>query len=105
MIVSAILDSVSEVSFLHPWLFTNDWTAFGDLVRDPIYWHNIWKDLLLQAGYVAVFGTAAWARMTTRDVLAWTRLRRSIGLETRTAPVAGPNWVRAQGSASNAPRA
>jgi ABC-2 type transport system permease protein len=70
VIVSAILDSVSEVSFLHPWLFTNYWTAFSDLVRDPIYWHNIGKDLLLQAGYVAVFGAAAWARMTSRDVLA-----------------------------------
>ena len=70
VIVSAILDGVSEVSFLHPWLFTNYWTAFGDLVRDPIYWHNIWKDILLQVGYVAVFGAAAWARMTSRDVLA-----------------------------------
>jgi ABC-2 type transport system permease protein len=70
VIVSAILDSVSEVSFLHPWLFTNYWTAFTDLVRAPVYWHNIWKDLLLQAGYVVVFGAAAWARMTSRDVLA-----------------------------------
>ncbi len=70
VIVSAILDSVSEVSFLHPWLFTNYWTAFGDIVRDPIYWHNIWKDILLQVGYVAVFGAAASARMTSRDVLA-----------------------------------
>ncbi len=70
VIVSAILDSVSEVSFLHPWLFTNYWTAFSDLVRDPVYWHNIGKDLILQAGYVAVFGAAAWARMTSRDVLA-----------------------------------
>ncbi len=70
VIVSAILDSVSEVSFLHPWLFTNYWTAFADLVRAPVYWHDIWKDLLLQAGYVAVFGAAAWARMTSRDVLA-----------------------------------
>jgi ABC-2 type transport system permease protein len=66
----AILDSVSELSFLHPWLFTNYWTAFADLARDPVRWHNIWKDLVLQAGYVAVFGAAAWARMTTRDVLA-----------------------------------
>jgi ABC-2 type transport system permease protein len=69
-IVVAILDSVSELSFLHPWLFTNYWTAFADLARDPVRWHNIWKDLVLQAGYVAVFGAAAWARMTTRDVLA-----------------------------------
>jgi ABC-2 type transport system permease protein len=70
VIVCAILDSVSQVSFLHPWLFTNYWTAFADLLRDPVRWHDIWKDLLLQAGYVAVFGAAAWARMTTRDVLA-----------------------------------
>jgi len=70
VIVSGILDSVSEVSFLHPWLFTNYWTAFYDLVRSPVYWHNIWKDLVLQAGYIAVFGAAAWARMTSRDVLA-----------------------------------
>ncbi|MGD0808796.1 MAG: ABC transporter permease subunit [Acidimicrobiales bacterium] len=70
VIVSGILDSVSEVSFLHPWLFTNYWTAFYDLARAPVYWHDIWKDLVLQAGYVAVFGAAAWARMTSRDVLA-----------------------------------
>jgi ABC-2 type transport system permease protein len=70
VIVSAIMDGVSEVSFMHPWLLTNYWTAFSDLARDPVRWHSIGKDLLLQAGYVAVFGSAAWARMTTRDVLA-----------------------------------
>jgi ABC-2 type transport system permease protein len=62
--------ATTEVSFLHPWLFTNYWTAFYDLARAPVYWHDIWKDLVLQAGYVAVFGAAAWARMTSRDVLA-----------------------------------
>lgn len=70
VIVSAILDGVSEVAFLHPWLFTNYWTAFADLARDPMRWQQIGKDLLLQLGYMAVFGTAAWARMATRDVLA-----------------------------------
>lgn len=70
VIVSAIIDGVSQVAFLHPWMFTNYWTAFADLARDPMRWGQIWKDLLLQAGYVAVFGSAAWARMTTRDVLA-----------------------------------
>lgn len=70
VIVSGILDSVSQVSFLHPWLFTNYWTAFVDLARDPIRWHEIWKDVVLQAGYVAVFGSAAWAQMTSRDVVA-----------------------------------
>lgn len=70
VIVSAIVDSVSQVAFLHPWLFTNYWTAFTDLAREPVRWHMIGQDLLLQAGYVAVFGSAAWARMTTRDVRA-----------------------------------
>ena len=70
VIVSAILDGVSQVAFMHPWLFTNYWLAFADLAREPILWRNIWKDLLLQAAYVAFFGSAAWARMTSRDVLA-----------------------------------
>jgi ABC-2 type transport system permease protein len=70
VIMSAILDGVSQVAFLHPWLFTNYWTAFTDLARDPMRWHLIWKDFLLQLGYVVVFGAGAWARMLTRDVLA-----------------------------------
>ena len=70
VILSAILDGVSQVAFLHPWLFTHYWTAFTDLARDPMRWHLIWKDFLLQLGYVVVFGAGAWARMLTRDVLA-----------------------------------
>jgi ABC-2 type transport system permease protein len=69
-VVSAILDSVPEVSFLHPWLLTNNWLAFSGLMQVPVRWHEIGKDLLLQLGYIAVFGTAAWARITSRDVLA-----------------------------------
>lgn len=69
-VLSAILDAVPEVSAIHPWLFTHDWQAFPDLLRVPIIWSSIDKDLLLQLGYVAVFATAAWARFTTKDVLA-----------------------------------
>jgi ABC-2 type transport system permease protein len=70
VIVSAIVDGVPQLSFLHPWMLTNYWTAFTDLARAPVRWHQIWKDLVLQAGYLVVFGSAAWARMTSRDVLA-----------------------------------
>jgi ABC-2 type transport system permease protein len=35
-----------------------------------VRWSEIRKDLLLQAGYVAVFGSAAWARFTTKDVVS-----------------------------------
>ncbi|HTV10811.1 MAG TPA: ABC transporter permease subunit [Acidimicrobiales bacterium] len=70
VIVSGILDGVSQVDFLHPWLLTNYWLAFADLIRDPIRWHQVWKDVVLQVGYVVVFSSAAWARMTSRDVVA-----------------------------------
>jgi hypothetical protein len=33
-----------------------------------VYLSNIERNLLIQLGYVVVFGAAAWARLTTRDV-------------------------------------
>jgi ABC-2 type transport system permease protein len=69
-ILSAVLDAVPQVHGIHPWLFTHRWLAFGDLLRSPVRWTDIRKDLLLQLGYIAVFGSAAWARFTTKDVLS-----------------------------------
>jgi ABC-2 type transport system permease protein len=69
-VLSAILDSVSQVAPIHPWLLTHYWLSFGDLLRSPVEWHNVIADLRLQAGYVAIFGLFAWARFTTKDVLA-----------------------------------
>lgn len=70
VILSTILDNIPQVSWMHPWLFTHEWESFADLLRTPMLWHSVGRDLLLQAAYVAVFGAAAWARFTTRDVLA-----------------------------------
>jgi ABC-2 type transport system permease protein len=70
VIASLVADSISQLGFAHPWLFSHNWLAFGDLFRSPVTGHAIGRDLLLQVGYVAVFGTAAWARFTSRDVLA-----------------------------------
>lgn len=70
VVLSAVLDSVSQVSRIHPWLFTHYWTAFADLLRDPVRWTSIVHGVLLQLAYVGVFGAAAWARFTTKDVLA-----------------------------------
>jgi ABC-2 type transport system permease protein len=70
VIAALVADSIPQLGFLHPWLFSHNWLAFGDLFRSPVSWHGIGRDLLLQVGYVAVFGTAAWARFTTRDILA-----------------------------------
>jgi ABC-2 type transport system permease protein len=70
LVLSGLLDSVPQLGPLHPWLFTHHWLTFGDLLRSPVTWSGIKANLALQAGYVAVFGAAAWARFTRRDVLA-----------------------------------
>lgn len=69
-ILSGILQSIPQLSSIQPWLFTAQWTSFADLLRDPVYTPNIVHNLLIQALYVAVFGSAAWARLSSRDVLA-----------------------------------
>ena len=34
-IVAEILDAIPQLSWLHEWLFTHWWLAFGDLLRTP----------------------------------------------------------------------
>jgi ABC-2 type transport system permease protein len=70
LILSGVLDAIPQLSGLHPWLFTHGWLSFADLLRTHITWTAINKNLALQAGYVVVFASAAWARFTTRDILA-----------------------------------
>ncbi len=69
-ITSQILDVIPQVSAIHPWLPTHYWLAFGDLLRQPVELTAMGQGLLLQLGYVVVFSVAAWARLTTRDVLS-----------------------------------
>lgn len=70
VITVQILDTFPQLSGIHPYLFTHHWLSFGDLLRQPIHWDNVLQNLGLQAVYVAVFGSAAWARFTSRDVTA-----------------------------------
>lgn len=44
--------------------------SFGDLLRSPVRWTDIEKNAGPQLVYVLAFGAAAWARFTTKDVLA-----------------------------------
>lgn len=63
-----ILDSISQLAWLHPWLLTHWWTAFGDLLRDPIATENIQRGLITAAVYAGVFWLAAWARFSNKDI-------------------------------------
>ncbi len=67
-ITSQILGAIPQISWLHPWLFTHHWLAFGDLLRDPVPTGALVDGLLLQAGWAAVALAVAWSRFTTRDV-------------------------------------
>lgn len=65
---SFILDTIPQVSWLHPFLITHHWLAFGDLLRQPIAWGNVTAGLYLASAYAAVFWLAAWARFVAKDV-------------------------------------
>lgn len=67
-ITSQILDAIPQLSWLHPWLFSHHWLAFGDLLRDPVPTDALVDGLVLQGGWIAVALTVAWSRFTTRDV-------------------------------------
>lgn len=68
--VSQILDNLPQLAFLHEWLFTHYWLDFSDILRQPIELSSMWSNLLLQLGYVAVFGALAYGRFTTKDILS-----------------------------------
>jgi ABC-2 type transport system permease protein len=63
-----ILDSISQLAWLHPWLLTHWWTAFADLLRDPIATESMERGLITALVYASVFWLAAWARLSTKDI-------------------------------------
>jgi len=65
---SFILDTIPQVAWMHPFLITHHWLAFGDLFRDPVAWQGITQGLYVAGAYVLVFGLAAWARFTAKDI-------------------------------------
>ncbi|NMM25076.1 MAG: ABC transporter permease [Phycicoccus sp.] len=67
-VMSFILDSIPQLSWLHEWLPTHWWMAFGDFFRDPVAWDGLIRGLLTAAGYALVFWLAAWARFSDKDV-------------------------------------
>lgn len=70
LITVQILDQIPQLHAIHPYLFPHYWLSFADLLRVPVYWDQLVKNLELQALYVAVFGSAAWARFTAKDITA-----------------------------------
>jgi ABC-2 type transport system permease protein len=63
-----ILNSIPQLDWLHPWLLPHWWTAFGDLLRDPIATESISRGLITAVVYAGTFWLAAWARLSTKDI-------------------------------------
>ena len=65
---SYIVDTIPQVSWLHPFLINHWWLAFGDLFRSPIEWQGVQHGLYSAAAYAVVFWLLAWARFAGKDV-------------------------------------
>ncbi len=67
-VTSAILGQIPQVDWLHPYLFTQHWQAFGELLRDPVAWDALRPGLLSAGAYTVIFLSAAWARLGGKDI-------------------------------------
>jgi ABC-2 type transport system permease protein len=70
LITLQILDQIPQLHALHPYFFSHYWLSFADVMREPVYWDDVIRNLGLQGLYAVVFGSAAWARFTTKDITA-----------------------------------
>jgi ABC-2 type transport system permease protein len=68
-VAAQIVGQIPQLSALHPYLFTDRWLDFGDLLRSPISWDSFLDNALLQAVWIVAAGALAVWRFTTRDVL------------------------------------
>ncbi|WP_129337369.1 ABC transporter permease [Cellulomonas endophytica] len=67
-VVSTVLDSLPQLSAIHPVLLTHHWFDFAEFLRIEIGWDVLASGLGLQAAWALVFGALAWSRFTTADV-------------------------------------
>jgi ABC-2 type transport system permease protein len=67
-VASVILSQIPQVDWLHPYLLTQHWQDFGELLRDPVSLGALRPGLLSAGAYIVIFLSAAWARFSGRDV-------------------------------------
>ena len=68
VVLSFILDQIPRLDWLHPYLLTHNWLAFGELLRDPVVFDGVRPGLVSAGAYIVIFLTAAWARFAGTDV-------------------------------------
>jgi ABC-2 type transport system permease protein len=68
--VSQILATLPQLEVIHPYLLTYNWLGFADLLRAPMDFNSMAANTLLQLAYIVIFGSAAYSRFTTKDILS-----------------------------------
>jgi ABC-2 type transport system permease protein len=68
--VTQILGALPQISAIHPYLISYYWLGFADILRNPMDLTSLFKNLLLQLAYIAIFGAFSYSRFTTKDVLS-----------------------------------
>jgi ABC-2 type transport system permease protein len=68
MISSDVLVTLDAAKVIQPYLPTRYWLAWIDFFRDPVFWRDIERGLLLQGVYLAVLLGASWANFMTKDI-------------------------------------
>ena len=67
-VASFVLGQIDQLDWLHPYLLTQHWNDFGELLRDPVSLSALRPGLLSAGAYMVIFLTAAWASFSNRDV-------------------------------------
>jgi ABC-2 type transport system permease protein len=70
VVASEILDAISQVASMHPFLPTHFWLTFDALLRTPITWSDIWHGLASFVIYTVIFGAIALTRIRRANVTA-----------------------------------
>lgn len=67
VIVCAVLQSITVLDWLAPYLLTDSWMSVVDLLRDPVPSSTLWEGLARAGCYLVIGLSLALARMVTRD--------------------------------------
>ncbi|MGP7997454.1 MAG: ABC transporter permease [Streptosporangiaceae bacterium] len=68
VMASEVADSVPQFGAIHPYLPTHWWTSFDALLRVPAEPGPVLHGLLSFGLYLVLFGSVAWARLSTADI-------------------------------------
>lgn len=69
-IATEILGNIPQLAHIQPLLLSTYWGSFVDLLRDPQVLHSVGRNLLEQAGWLAVTTVAALVSFSQKDILS-----------------------------------